>query len=108
MHIVSECPNKYNIAFSLPKHSIFREAFSKVVRVVVEAGLTKKYFSDEENKMGRLNKSLNVSAGISVMGLETLLAVFVLLLICLGVCLLVFLVEVWIGRKRKASHKIAP
>ena len=106
MHIVSECPNKYNIAFSLPKHSIFRQAFSKVVKVVVEAGLTKKYFSEEKNKMGRLNTSLNVQAELSVMGLETLLAVFVLLLICLGVCFLVFLAELWYGWK--ASHKIAP
>ena len=106
MHIVSECPNKYNIAFSLPKHSIFRQAFSKVVRVVVEAGLTKKYFSDEENKMGRLNKSLRISADIEVMGLETLLAIFILLFICLGLCLLVFLTELWYGWK--ASQKIVP
>ena len=106
MHIVSECPNKYNIAFSLPKHSIFRQAFSKVVRVVVEAGLTKKYFSDEENKMGRLNKSLRISADIEVMGLETLLAIFIVLCICLGLCFLVFLAELWYGWK--ASQKIVP
>ena len=57
MHVMKECPNLYNVAFSLSKNSIYKHQFDKKIIQLVESGLTQHYLDIENDKLAKLEKS---------------------------------------------------
>ena len=63
MYILKECWNFNPVAFLLVKRSPYRESFSDIKMRLIQAGLIKKWHSDERDKVARLSggkKELNV------------------------------------------------
>ena len=58
MHIMKECFMSYQVAFAIPKTSIYKKRFDEVIRKLSEAGLVAKWFRDEMDKAAKVIISL--------------------------------------------------
>ena len=97
MHVMKECPNLYNVAFSLSKNSIYKHQFDKKIIQLVESGLTQHYLDIENDKLAKLEKSSVAILTAQPLNLESIQAFLAIFLICMGVCLFVFFLEVFKG-----------
>ena len=97
MHIMKACPNSYNVAFSLSKNSIYKHQFDKKIIALVESGLTQQYLNIENDKLAKLEKSSVAKLTAQLLNVESLQAFFAIFLICMGVSLFVFFLEVFKG-----------
>ena len=62
MHIAKECINFYNVAFSVPYNSKYKDVFDKKIGQILEAGLTGKYLEIELDKVARTINSAKVES----------------------------------------------
>ena len=97
MHIMKACPNSYNVAFSLSKNSIYKYQFDKKIITLVESGLTQHYLDIENDKLAKLEKSSVSKLTAHPINLASLQAFFAIFLICMGVSIFVFFLEVFKG-----------
>ena len=97
MHIVKECFNRFNVAFSVPINSKYKAVFDKKSVQILEAGLTGKYIEIEMDKIARKIKSAKSKAINTPLSIIHLRAPFLLLLILLAISLLVFCIEYVVG-----------
>lgn len=97
MHIVKECFNRFNVAFSVPINSKYKAVFDKKNVQILEAGLTGKYIEIEMDKIARKIKSAKSKAINTPLSIIHLRAPFLLLLILLAISLLVFCIEYVVG-----------
>ena len=93
MHIAKECINFYNVAFSVPYNSKYKDVFNKKVGQILEAGLIGKYIENEMDKTAKKIKSAKSKAIANPLSLFHLEAPLLLLPILLGISLLVFCIE---------------
>ena len=99
MHIVKECFNRFNIAFSVPINSKYKAVFDKKNVQILEAGLTGKYIEIEMDKIARKTKSAKSKAINTPLSIIHLGAPLVLLPVLLAISLLVFCIEYASGKK---------
>ena len=100
MHIIKECFNTYNVAFTVPLNSIYKDRFDTKMSGLIEAGLTHKYFTDEidkEAKRARSKISQVIAKPLSVLHLQGPLFIVPILL---WLSLLVFCLEYCFGKSR--------
>ena len=100
MHIIKECFNTYNVAFTVPLNSIYKNRFDTKMSGLIESGLTNKYFTDEidkEAKRARSKISQVIVKPLSVLHLQGPLFIVPILL---GFSLFVFCVEFCFGKSR--------
>ena len=62
MHIVKECFNRFNVAFSVPINSKYKAVFDKKNVQILEAGLIGKYIENEMDKTAKKIKSATSKA----------------------------------------------
>ena len=98
MHIVKECFNRFNVAFSVPINSKYKAVFDKKNVQILEAGLTGRYIEIEMDKIARKIKSAKSKAINTPLSIIHLRPPLLLLLILLGVSLLVFCIECACGK----------
>ena len=83
MHIAKECINFYNVAFSVPYNSKYKDVFNKKIGQILEAGLTGKYKEIEMDKIARMinsAKSKAINTPLSIIHLRPPLLLLVILL----------------------------
>ena len=56
MHIAKECINFYNVAFSVPYNSKYKDVFDKKIGQILEAGLIGKYIENEMDKTAKKSR----------------------------------------------------
>ena len=98
MHIVKECFNRFNVAFSVPINSKYKAVFDKKNVQILEAGLTGKYIEIEMDKIARKIKSAKLKAINTPLSIIHLRAPLLLLPILLAISLLVFCIEYASGK----------
>ena len=98
MHIAKECINFYNVAFSVPYNSKYKDVFNKKIGQILEAGLTRKYLEIELDKVARTINSAKSKAINTPLSIIHLRPPLLLLLILLGISLLVFCIECACGK----------
>ena len=98
MHIAKECINFYNVAFSVPYNSKYKDVFNKKIGQILEAGLTGKYKEIEMDKIARMINSAKSKAINTPLSIIHLRPPLLLLLILLGISLLVFCIECACGK----------
>ena len=98
MHIVKECFNRFNVAFSVPINSKYKAVFDKKNVQILEAGLIGKYIDIEMDKIARKIKSAKSKAINTPLSIIHLRAPLLLLPILLAISLLVFCVEYASGK----------
>ena len=98
MHISRECFASFQVAYAVPKDSLYKAGFDKKISLMIEAGLPDKYYNDEMEKVAHLVKAKTSEAVAIPLSLHHLQAPLYLLPICLGIALLSFIIEVSIGR----------
>ena len=98
MHIAKECINFYNVAFSVPYNSKYKDVFDKKIGQILEAGLTGKYIEIEMDKIARTIKSAKSKAINTPLSIIHLRAPLLLLPIFLAISLLVFCIEYASGK----------
>ena len=97
MHIVKECFNRFNVAFSVPINSKYKAVFDKKNVQILEAGLTGN-IEIEMDKIARKIKSAKSKAINTPLSIIHLRAPLLLLPILLGISLLVFCIEYVFGK----------
>ena len=97
----------YNVAFSLTKNSIYKYQFDKKIITLVESGLTHHYLDIENDKLAKLEKSSMSKLTAHPLTLESLQAFFAIFLICMGVSIFVFFLEVFKGLVLKTKTRQA-
>lgn len=100
---IDETPYEYYYAMSVPKTSPFVNRFNDILMHIFEAGILK-YQMNMANADTDLIMIQRVKAGkiasndVKPISLIQIYSIFYLLLVSLGFCFLVFLVEVFVGR----------
>ena len=92
-----ECSKPFNICFGLPKNSVFTAPISEVIVRLKEAGITRKFFTDEMDSVAKVAKTDSktedtaepltlemVQGGFMVFGLMILTAMVVFLFEVMG------------------------
>ena len=98
MHIAKECINFYNVAFSVPYNSKYKDVFNMKIGQILEAGLTRKYLEIELDKVARTINSAKSKAINTPLSIIHLRPPLLLLFILLGISLLVFCIECACGK----------
>ena len=98
MHIAKECINFYNVAFSVPYNSKYKDVFDKKIGQILEAGLIGKYIENEMDKTAKKIKSATSKAIVIPLSLFHLEAPLILLPILLGISFFVFCIEYVSGK----------
>lgn len=105
VHIVEKCVTAYFISFIVPKGSPFLKKFNHVIRMLNEAGLSKKWYGDVAKSAVYTAKGSTLRMmDDRVLDLNDVQSAFYLLVIGLVVSFFVFLWEVW--RKKKCVTRI--
>jgi hypothetical protein len=87
----------FRVSFAIPKNSIYKARFDKVILQMIEGGLTKKFFNEEMDKAAKKARSTVSKAIANPLSLHHLQApLFLLPLLILG-CILAFCVEIFVG-----------
>ena len=94
MHIAKECFGLFQVAFAVPKESLYKAAFDKKISLMIEAGLPDKYYNDEMEKVAHLAKNKISKAIAKPLTLHHLQAPLYLLPIFLGIALVSFIIEI--------------
>ena len=89
----SYCINFYNVAFSVPYNSKYKDVFDRKIGQILEAGLIGKYIEIEMDKIAKTIKSVKSKAINIPLSIIHLRPPSLLLLILLGISLLVFCIE---------------
>ena len=97
MHIMKSCPNAYNVAMSLTKNSIYKHQFDKKLLALVESGLSQHYLNIENDKLAKLDEASTTKIIVEPLNFEAVHAIIVIFLICLGLCIVTFFLEVFCG-----------
>ena len=97
MHIMKSCPNAYNVAIALSKNSIYKQQFDKKLIALVESGLSQHYLNVENDKLAKLEKASISKVIVEPLNFEAVHAIIVIFLICLGLCKVIFFLEVFCG-----------
>ena len=98
MHIAKDCINFYNVAFSVPYNSKYKDVFDRKIGQILEAGLIGKYIEIEMDKIAKTIKSVKSKAINIPLSTIHLRPPLLLLLILLGISLLVFCIECACGK----------
>ena len=97
MHIMKSCPNAYNVAMSLTKNSIYKHQFDKKLLALVESGLSQHYLNIENDKLAKLDEASTTKIIVEPLNFDAVHAIIVIFLICLGLCIVTFFLEVFCG-----------
>ena len=100
MHIMKECFNTFNVAFTVPLNSIYKDRLDTKMSGLIEAGLTRKYFSDEIDKEHKISKAKIIQVAATPLSVLHLQGPFLLVPILLGLSFFVFCLEFCIGKNR--------
>ena len=98
MHVTKGCFNIFNIAFGLPINSKYKAPFDRKLNQILAAGLPKKYFENEMDKVAKKAKSAISKAVANPLSINHLEAPLLLLPILLSISLIVFCIEFVVGR----------
>ena len=78
--------------------SIYKRTLDTTMSALFEAGLTNKYFNHEMDKVAKLAKEKGSEVIVKPLSLNHLTGLFLLYLIMISACIMVFLFEVFIGK----------
>ena len=109
MHIAKECFGSFQVAFAVPKESLYKAAFDKKISLMIEAGLPDKYYNDEMEKVAHLAKNKISKAIAKPLTLHHLQAPLYLLPIFLALAIVSFIIEISIGgpcKTKQTDHKL--
>ena len=104
MHIARECFGSFQVAYAVPKDSLYKAAFDKKISLMIEAGLPNKYYNDEMEKVAHLARAKTSEAVAIPLSVHHLQAPLYLFPILLGIALFSFTIEVTIGRQKTVQN----
>lgn len=90
LHIMKECAISMPISIGLEKNSPLKPSFDRLLRQVMEAGLTSKWLSDS---IQRFEASVEESPQEALMDLKKLYGVLIALVIGFSIALLILIAE---------------
>ena len=93
-HVARECSKPFNICFGLPKNSVFTAPISEVIVRLKEAGITRKFFTDEMDSVAKVaTKDSKTESTAEPLTLEMVQGGFLVFALMALISLGVFLVE---------------
>uniref|UniRef100_A0A1B0CS12 Uncharacterized protein n=1 Tax=Lutzomyia longipalpis TaxID=7200 RepID=A0A1B0CS12_LUTLO len=105
--LVPECPKMYNLAYVMPKNSVFQRKFNRVLLFLTRGGFLEKWIGDMNHNTTWLNRKklgYTEEQKFRIFNLEDMQLPFYVLLIGCTFSFAVLLCEVYFNRKHRRSE----